>query len=55
MALIGVVAVNLLTRDDLILPAIAVAIVLAVASTAYQLRENAAIRHDIRAGRVNPR
>lgn len=55
VALVGVLVVNLLARDDLIVSAMVVAVLLAAASTAYQLRENAAIRRDIRDGRITPR
>ena len=55
VAVIGVAVENLLAHQHRIVPAVLLAVGIAAAGTAYQLRENAAIRHDIRDGRATPR
>ena len=51
----GALVESLLAHHHLIVAAIALAVLLTAASTAYQVRENAAIRDDIRDGRATPR
>ena len=55
VAVAGIVLEFVLVGMGLIVPAIVLAVLLAVGCTAYQLVENAAVRRDIRDGRAVPR